>query len=142
MSENNFWSALRKRLAGHWTRVTDKLQGGIPDTWFCLPDGTEGGIELKFIDERALLTPTGRLARVKIGLRTEQSIWLHERSQCNGRCGILVRVGNLDVLLFKGSQALDLMNAYDIQTLRSMAFRRSEGGGVPNDIHDWLRALK
>lgn len=121
------WHRLRQHLQGHWTRLTDRLNPGVPDTWFCFANGIEGGLELKYV--ASATTPTGRAARFVPGLRPEQVIWLTERSMVGGRCGVLVQVGQECILLFRGNQARELTTARTLSEWMDIAYRVLPMGG-------------
>lgn len=111
MSEANFWTHLRKQLPGRWQRITDRFEPGIADVAFVfksqgLRKAVTGWLELKEVD--SAVTPTGRMARFKLGLRPEQAIWLSDWGRWGARVGILVKVQPHDLLLFHGADALRL----------------------------------
>lgn len=77
MREANAWDTVKTQWSKTWhlVRITDKLQGGIPDILWLARDGRSGFVELKADD----------------WVRPDQALFLWRWVKAGGRAGILKR---------------------------------------------------
>lgn len=91
MSEQSATQTIRSHLAragAHIQRIEDKLTPGVPDMNFKIPDLPECWLEGKFL--RSL--PKRDATPVRVGLKTEQALWLEERKLRGGKVFVWVRI--------------------------------------------------
>lgn len=103
MSEQSFWRSIERVLKSmrderfsrdgcddqvHWQRFEDKFGHGIPDLNICV-DGREVWIELKQLDR----LPVRDTTRVRVGLRSDQALWLRRRIKSGGRAFVVAKIG-------------------------------------------------
>ncbi len=107
-TESKLWKAL---LRQHGTdksiflqRIETSTTTGVPDLWWCA-EGQSGWLELKVIDHWPLLASQ----QVKIPSYTwRQRQWLARVYSLNVRIGIVLAVGDTEVLWFDGLSAIQL----------------------------------
>ena len=97
MSEKNFWVLLRTSLKLKMYRVENKVMKGMPDVHY-IKDGKSGWVELKYL-------PEWPKTRMSIGLMKNQSFWLKEYDEQNGRCWVMIRIGRDYIALVDGKDA-------------------------------------
>ena len=91
-SEQELWTRLRRHMQGHWDapRHEDSITSWTPDvSWGAR--GINGWLELKVIPNRPK-DPHKPHKVVPIDLRSAQRVFLKNRSEQGGPCGILVYV--------------------------------------------------
>jgi hypothetical protein len=92
--EMRMWDVIRDKAVVprhiHMVRITEKLNDGVPDTTFCLDDGSAGWVELKAID-------TLNVGKTVIPWKSSaQPLWLYTWAQRGGMAGCLLRVNRTD----------------------------------------------
>ena len=99
------WSYLEGKLHDRllFTRITDKLQGGISDVnYLDKVEGTEGWVELKYLEK----WPKDRTDLLSVGphgLQPDQALFLNRRVRwCSrARAGVLLRIGTEDWIYWR-----------------------------------------
>lgn len=97
MSESAMWTALRPELKGlDPVRIESVVGSGVPDVNY-----VHGWIELKYEHEWPKRGGPLRLKRYT----KEQKAWAVKREAAGGRVYLLLKVGETEWLLFRGSVA-------------------------------------
>lgn len=130
MSEASFWRSCKKELdrrknAGdkiHYQRFEDSMTGGIPDLNICF-GGVETWVELKAVE-----WPKRPTTPVRLGLRTDQSLWLNGRQRNGGRALVLAKVGR-HVFIFN-AYFKELVKGLPRATFEAVAYHK------PKNIKD------
>lgn len=94
MERNSTWLPLRRAIVNrrwHYQRFEDKFSSGIPDLNIHIPGKGDVWIENKYAE-------VDGAARICIGLRREQYIWLRAAARAGRKCFLLARVGDLWLL--------------------------------------------
>ncbi len=78
-------------------RVENRVMKGMPDIHY-IKNGKTGWIELKYL-------PKWPVKRMSIGLMKNQSFWLKQYDEENGRCWVLIRIGRDYIALVDGKDA-------------------------------------
>lgn len=95
MKESSFWTYIKDKLIGHWTRIESPISPGIPDC-LAMHKKMEFWVELKY------------LTRFEEGLGTSkvQRLWHQLYHERGGTSFLLARVGKL-ILLVHGDKLSD-----------------------------------
>lgn len=107
----------RRYPGGHWQRIEDGLQAGIPDINFIVPGACrEVWVEAKQLDENKI--PKRDTTTIKLGLKVEQRLWLEQRQRAGGRVLVVAKIGR-EWFVFNDS----FRELQDGMTLMDMRFR-------------------
>lgn len=93
MSEHAIMGTLREHVlrqwpSTHWQRLEDKLSVGIPDVSAVIPGLGEWWVEGKHVRDWPVLPGTP----VRLGLSTEQRLWLLRRQALGSRVIVFAKV--------------------------------------------------
>ncbi len=93
-------------LPGHWVRVENRVGRGTPDVNYCLPEGTEGWLELKSLGR--FPANSDHEFRIRHFTR-QQRFWIRARVRVGGVVAVLLRVerGPREYLLLPGAWAAE-----------------------------------
>jgi len=133
------WHRLKQKFshAGHWQRIEDGINRGIPDVNYCIR-GVEGWIELKEIANwpRRVNTP------VVFRWEKEQRFWARRRGKAGGLVWLLLAVKeSREWLLFWWEDVISndfgrTLNTHEVRKLATGITTGSEKGNA-----DLLEAL-
>ena len=106
MAEKEVWKDFKAWIPGDTIRFETRERGGIPDLNYCLPNGSSGWVEAKFIEDFPKIFNT----RVETGLRGDQALFLNRRWKVGGKAFLITRVESMNAdYLTSGEFVIDLV---------------------------------
>ena len=116
MSEANLWNLTRKHLNDFFLqRIETAIERGIPDLFYCTPEGVCGWIEGKYADK-----PVRETSKVRLKVSVEQMAWHRSFSRFNGRVYILAKVSK-EIYLYRPEMAEKLISGVVYTDLKELS---------------------
>ena len=116
MREANLWNLTRKHLNDFFLqRIETAIERGIPDLFYCSPEGVCGWIEGKYADK-----PVRETSKVRLKVSVEQMARHHSFSRFKGRVYILAKVSK-EIYLYRPEMAEKLISGVVYTDLKELS---------------------